>query len=99
MTELRELLHPEPELRSSMVGGHYRLEFDNREDYLEMIANAINAEFVGQRNGHHPEIDILSETQATGRWYLSDTAIGLRHKTTTVGTAIYTDKYLKTDST
>lgn len=37
LTELRELLHPR--LLSKMVGGHYHLEFDNRDDYLEMIAN------------------------------------------------------------
>lgn len=93
--ELRELLHPQ--LRSKMVGGHYHLEFDNRDDYLEMLANVFNAEFVGQHNGHHPEIDVLSETEATGRWYLSDVAISLRSESTTVGTAIYTDRYLKTD--
>ena len=94
LTELRDLLHPH--LRSKMVGGHYNLEFDNRDDYLEMIANSFNSEFVGQHNGHHPEIDILSETEATGKWYLSDIAISLRNKSTTTGTAIYTDKYLKT---
>ncbi|QIX26512.1 nuclear transport factor 2 family protein [Nocardioides sp. JQ2195] len=93
--ELRELLHPQ--LQSKMVGGHYHLEFDNRDDYLEMLANSFNSEFVGQHTGHHPEIDILSETEATGKWYLADIAMSLRRQSTTVGTAIYTDKYLKTN--
>lgn len=95
LTEMRELLHPQ--LRSKMAGGHYLLEFDNRDDYLEMLANSFNSEFVGQHTGHHPEIDILSETEATGKWYLADIAMSFRQQSTTVGTAIYTDRYLKTD--
>ncbi|WP_082564078.1 nuclear transport factor 2 family protein [Nocardioides sp. Root140] len=93
--ELRELLHPK--MRANIVGGRYRLEFDNRDDYLETLANSFHAEFVGQHNGHHPEIDVHSPTEATGKWYLSDVAINLARACTTVGTAIYTDQYLKTD--
>lgn len=95
IAELREVLHPQ--IRSDITGGGYHIVIDNREDYLEMIANNFNAEFIGQHNGHHPEIDVLSETEAIGKWYLSDVAISLRNEITTAGTALYTDKYLKTD--
>ena len=62
-----------------------------------MVANSFNSEFVGQHNGHHPEVDIVSETEAVATWYLTDTAIDFRRKVTTTGSSLYTDKYLKTD--
>ena len=65
LDELRELLHPK--IHAKLVGGTYSIEFNTREDYIEMVANSFHAEFVGQHNGHHPEIEILSETEATGR--------------------------------
>ncbi len=95
MAELKELLHPK--VHAKLVGGTYSIEFNTREEYLEMVANSFNSEFVGQHNGHHPEIDILSETEATGTWYLTDIAIDFRRKVTTTGSSIYTDKYLKTN--
>lgn len=93
--EMRGLLHPR--LQARMVGGHYLLEIDTRDDYIEMLANSFNSQFVGQHNGHHPEIDVLTETEAVGTWYLADVAINLRTRSTTTGTAIYTDRYLKAE--
>jgi bile-acid 7alpha-dehydratase len=95
LAELTELLHPK--VHAKLVGGTYSIEFDNRDEYVEMVANSFNSEFIGQHTGHHPEIDILSETEATGKWYLTDVAIDFRRKVTTTGSSIYTDKYLKTD--
>jgi bile-acid 7alpha-dehydratase len=95
LTELTELLHPK--VHAKLVGGTYAIEFNDRDDYIEMIANSFNAEFVGMHHGHHPEIEILSETEATGTWYLQDIAIDFRRKVTTTGSSIYHDKYLKTD--
>ncbi|HUA89401.1 MAG TPA: nuclear transport factor 2 family protein, partial [Steroidobacteraceae bacterium] len=45
--------------------------------------------------GHHPEIDVLTDTTATGIWYLTDVFINLAEKVRTTGSAIYRDKYLK----
>jgi bile-acid 7alpha-dehydratase len=95
LTELRELMHPH--IHAKLVGGTYSIEFNSRDEYLEMIANSFHAQFIGQHNGHHPEIDIISETEATGTWYLSDLAIDFRRGDTTTGSSLYTDKYLKTD--
>ena len=93
--ELRELLHPK--VHAKLVGGTYSIEFNTRDEYLEMVANSFHAEFVGQHTGHHPEIDILSETEAVGKWYLTDVAMDFRRGDRTVGSSLYTDKYLKTD--
>lgn len=95
IAELRELLAPD--LHAKFVGGTYSIEFHNREDYLEMVANSFHADFVGQHTGHHPEIDILSETEAVGRWYLADIAIDMRRGDRTTGTAFYTERYRKID--
>jgi bile-acid 7alpha-dehydratase len=95
LDELKELLHPN--IHAKLVGGTYSIEFNTREDYLEMIANSFHAEFVGQHTGHHPEIEILSETEATGTWYLADIAIDWKRGDKTTGTSLYFDKYLKTD--
>ena len=93
--ELRELLHPN--VHAKLVGGTYSIEFNDREDYIEMVANSFNSEFAGMHHGHHPEIEILSETEATGTWYLQDIAMDFRRKVKTTGSSIYTDKYLKTN--
>jgi|SRR5690348_2372470 len=71
LEELATLLHPR--VHAKLVGGHYDIELGTREEYLEMLANSFNAKMVGQHLGHHPEIDVESETEATGRWYLFDT--------------------------
>src|SRR5579859_5032645 len=95
LDELRELLHPN--VHAKLVGGTYSIEFNTRDEYVEMVANSFHAQFVGQHNGHHPEIDIISETEATGIWYLTDIAIDWRRGDKTTGSSLYTDTYLKTD--
>lgn len=91
--ELRDLM--DENVTAKLVGGSYDIEFKGREQYLEMVANSFNSEFVGQHNGHHPEIDVLSETEAVGIWYLTDVAMDFRRGVTTIGSALYRDKYEK----
>jgi len=95
MTELAQLVHPE--VTTCYVGGSYRIELKNQAEFLEMIANSFNAECVGRHNGHHPEIEILSETEATGTWYLHDVFLNFRVMVKTEGTALYRDRYVKVD--
>jgi hypothetical protein len=40
---------------------------------------------------------MLSETEATGVWYLADNMWILNHKAKTHGTALYWDRYVKED--
>src|SRR5262249_61240514 len=53
------------------------------------------ANAVACHTGHHPEIDVLSESSATGIWYLTDIFINLAEKLRTTGSALYRDKYVK----
>ena len=91
--ELREIL--DENVTATLVGGTYNIKLEGRDNYLEMIANGFHAQFVGHHNGHHPEIDFVSETEAKGLWYLADIAIDLRNKITTTGTSFYRDVYKK----
>ncbi len=95
LAELKELTHPE--VMTRYIGGTYDIKLSGQEEFLEMIANSFNAECVGRHNGHHPEIDVLSETEATGTWYLHDVMLNFRVMVKTEGTALYRDRYVKVD--
>jgi hypothetical protein len=48
---------------------------------------------------HHPEIEILSETEAIGKWYLQDIFYNFDMGSVTQGTALYEDQYIKVNET
>jgi uncharacterized protein (TIGR02246 family) len=81
----------------SVVGGVYRFELSGKQAYLDMVRDGAHAEMVTQHNGHHPEIDVLSESTATGIWYLHDFVLEFRRQQHITGTAFYRDTYLKQD--
>ena len=79
----------------SVVGGVYKFTLSGKQAYLTMARDGAHAEMVTQHNGHHPEIDVLSETEATGIWYLHDFVLEFRRKQAITGTAFYRDRYRK----
>lgn len=93
--ELATIFHPDVSVH--FVGGSYEWKLEGRDEYLASLRKAFTREAIGHHNGHHPEIQILSATEATGIWYLSDSMWILNHKFHTTGTAIYWDRYLKVD--
>lgn len=48
-----------------------------------------------QHQGHHPIITLLTETTATGSWYLQDMCFELEENWWFHGTAYYSDEYIK----
>ncbi|MBD5802161.1 Bile acid 7-alpha dehydratase [Azoarcus sp. Aa7] len=92
---LRSLMHPEVNVH--FIGGGYEWKLTGREQYLEAIGNNFNSEVIAQHNGHHPEIRLISPTEAEGTWYLHDNFYNLREKLYTTGTAFYHDRYMKVD--
>lgn len=94
-TELEELFHDDVSV--DFVGGSYEWKLTGKAEYLASVRKAFTREAVGHHNGHHPEIQILSEREATGIWYLADDMWILTHKFHTKGTAIYWDRYVKAD--
>jgi SnoaL-like domain len=95
LEELATLLHDDVSVH--FKGGSYEWNFQGKQEYVDNIAMAFSTQAVGQHNAHHPEIQILSETEATALWYLEDNMWILNHNAKTYGTAIYWDRYHKVD--
>ena len=95
MEELATLFHEE--VLVHFIGGNYEWKLEGKEEYLSNVGMAFSNQAIGHHNGHHPEIQVLSETEATGIWYLADHMWILNHKSYTTGTAIYWDRYEKVD--
>lgn len=93
--ELAELFHDD--VLVHFVGGTYEWKLQGKDDYLKAVREAFTSEAVGHHNGHHPEIQMLSETEATGIWYLADNMWVMNFNFFTTGTALYWDRYLKVD--
>lgn len=95
MEELGSLFHED--VKVHFIGGSYEWNLQGRQEYLDNVSMAFSNQSIGHHNGHHPEIQILSETEATGIWYLADNMWILNHKAFTTGTALYWDRYQKID--
>jgi hypothetical protein len=93
--ELAGLFHPD--VKVHFRGGTYEWKLEGRDEYVASISQSFHTRSVGHHNGHHPEIEILSPTKATGVWYLTDNMWIMSQKNFTTGTAIYWDTYLKVD--
>lgn len=93
--ELKTLFHKDVEVH--FIGGTYEWKLQGRDAYVDAVAVNFNKAVVAQHNGHHPEIDILSPTEAVGTWYLHDIFYRLWDMNYTTGTALYRDRYVKED--
>lgn len=95
LEELGTLFHED--VLVHFIGGSYEWKLQGREEYLQSIGASFSNRAIGHHNGHHPEIQMLSETEATGIWYLADNMWILNHNAFTTGTALYWDHYVKQD--
>jgi hypothetical protein len=93
--ELETIFHED--ISVHFVGGAYEWKLQGRDEYMASLRTSFTREAVGHHNGHHPEIQILSETEATGIWYLADNMWVLNYNFFATGTALYWDRYLKVD--
>ena len=93
MEELATLFHDDVVV--DFKGGDYHWQLSGKEQYLGSIGQSFSKQSIGQHHGHHPEIQILSENEATGIWYLEDKFWALSHNFYTTGTVLYWDRYVK----
>lgn len=93
--EQAEIYHDDVEV--DFIGGGYEWKLQGKEAYIEAQKGAFHKQSVGHHNGHHPEIQMLSDTEATGIWYLSDNMWVTSFNFFTSGTALYWDRYVKVD--
>ena len=68
------------DVRVDYIGGSYRWQMQGRDKIIESIAQSFHANAVACHTGHHPEIEVLTDTTATGTWYLTDVFINLAEK-------------------
>ena len=91
----------EPGLHSDMkthyMGGGYEFKLDSREEFLATMKQAFHTQSIGRHNGTMPEIQMLSDTEATGIWNLYDHFWSMNSDSLTHGTALYWDRYVKED--
>ena len=95
LEELATLFHEDVQVH--FKGGFYEWKLRGRDEYLASIRQSFHRGAVGHHNGHHPEIRVESESEASGIWYLADHMWILEHRFQTSGTAIYWDRYRKVD--
>ena len=93
LEELATLFHDD--VTVDFKGGNYHLQYNGKDEYVEGMAQSFTKQSIGQHHGHHPEIQMLSETEATAIWYLEDKFWVINHKYYTTGTVLYWDRYVK----
>ncbi|MCH7787898.1 MAG: nuclear transport factor 2 family protein [Acidobacteria bacterium] len=77
-------------------GGVY--SFEGRQAIVAFLVESMGSEkFLSSHRCHHPEIDLVSDTEATGTWALEDVVIEETFDITIRGAAFYEDRYVKLD--
>src|SRR5210317_1438572 len=79
-------------------GGTYRWESEGKETIKESLRHAFHNQTAAMHTAHHPEIEVRSESEAVGKWYLQDIFYNFDLGSVTQGTALYEDKYTKIDN-
>ena len=83
-----------PSATCSYSGGKY--SFAGRDAIMKFLTESMaRATFLSSHRVHQPEIELTSETTATGTWALEDWVIDEQHGITIHGAAFYEDRYVK----
>jgi len=70
--------------------------FAGRDAIMKFLVDSMNRDsFLSSHRVGHPEIEVTSETTATGIWALQDTVIDTQFEITLRGAAFYRDEYVK----
>jgi len=85
-----------PDATTSYSGGKYA--FEGIDAIMQFMTESMDRpSFLSSHRVHQPEIELTSETTATGRWALEDYVIDTQHGITIHGAAFYEDRYVKWD--
>ncbi|MEY2435765.1 MAG: hypothetical protein QOH64_609 [Acidimicrobiaceae bacterium] len=79
---------------ASYAGG--KLHYEGRDAIMAFLRDSLGMTTrITTHHVHHPEIEVTSDTEATGMWGLEDIVIDTELSFTIRGTAIYEDEYVK----
>lgn len=84
-----------PECSTSYHGGRYGNP--DRATTIAFLREALGKHVLTLHQAHHPRIELHSETEASGRWYMHDIVINLRDRTRLEGNGFFEDRYRKVD--
>jgi hypothetical protein len=93
MDELRAVLTEDATARYD--NGNFA--YDGRENIVSFINDAFPTPHMAMHQGHHPEIELISDTEAVGTWYFHDIVFYLKDNLRLEGTGYYHDRYRKVD--
>lgn len=93
LDELKTLFTEDASVRYQ--GGSYLFEAQGRDKILEAIGYAFHSQAIALHHVNHPEIELISSTEAKGTWYLKDWFLDLKNRIITDGSALYKDTYVK----
>src|SRR6185436_18970175 len=82
---LREIFRPDATIR--YIGGSYDFKAEGRDAIVGALEMAFHKRFASIHAGFCEEINVHSDTEAEGIWYLSDWALDLNTKLETVGSS------------
>ena len=76
-------------------GGIYTVEHTGRAAITEFMGMSFHSKAATSHQVHHPTIELLTETSATGQWSLQDYYHDLNHRMIVSGASEYKDQYVK----
>ncbi len=79
--------------KSSFAGGAH--SYNGRDAIINFLKEGLPVTRLSMHQGHQPEIDINSNTTATGTWALEDYLIDTEGNWSMRGAAFYHDEYVK----
>lgn len=92
--ELATLLTDDVTARYS--GGRYA--YNGRDNLIAWMRSTMESDtFHTSHRASHPEIELLSDTEARGVWAFDDTVIEMKYDVTMRGAGFYDDRYRKVD--
>jgi ketosteroid isomerase-like protein len=73
-----------------------RYSFQGKPAIMEFLRGALgDPKIVSMHHAHHPEIEMIGEGRARGRWYLEDMVIFTEANLVVRGAAFYDDRYIR----
>lgn len=81
---------------SSYHGGQFT--FQGRDKIMEFLSKSLTPRRIGMHQGHHPEIELTSDTTATGIWEAEAYLIDVKANTALHEVTFYQDEYVKVNN-
>jgi hypothetical protein len=93
--EIKECLTDD--VSASFLGG--KMKFHGIDDLIGFFVEFLPATRISNHMGHHPEIEIIDESSATGTWSVQTYIIDTQANISLGGVSIFHEEYVKVNGT